>query len=154
MKIDLTPHRRAASVLLAAVLASSCIYVRVRGDLSEAAWLDDVVHDNHAVPASFHHGEANFELEGFLWNHEGRLEMDFSCAPEDLDAYAASVRNKVEEKIEDEGYEVVSLRQTSNRSWEYEYAEDHTRGRVTIEIVDRKGKERYPHRLELRWAEH
>ena len=140
--------------VLSLTLLSSCIYVRVRGDLSEAAWMDEVIHDNHAAPASFRRGEPDFELDGFLWSHEGRLKMDFYCDPDELDAYAESVRDRVRRKVEGEGYVVVSERQIADGEWELEYTrKDHDHGRTTIEIVERDAKSGYPYRLELRWAE-
>jgi len=142
-----------AVLSLSLALLSSCIFVHVKGDLSEADWMDEVIHDNHAAPASFHHGEPDYELNGFLWSLEGRLKMDFFCESDELDEYAESVRARVRRKIGEEGYAVVSERQIADREWEYEYTRDRDRGRVTMEIVERDGKSGYPYRLELRWTE-
>jgi hypothetical protein len=142
-----------AVLSLALALLSSCGLVHVKDAPSEASWMDEIVHDNHAAPASFHHGEADYELGGFLWSHEGRLKMNFYCESDELAEYAGSVRERVLRKIAEEGYTVVSEREIADREWEYEYARNRDRGRVTMEIVARDGKNGYPYRLELRWTE-
>ena len=148
-----SPALPTSLAVLSLTLLSSCFYIRVRGDFSEADWMEEVIHDNHAAPASFRHDEPDFELDGFLWSHEGRLKMDFYCDPDELEVYSQSVRDCVRQKVEDEGYDLVSEREIGEHAWEYEYRRDGDHGRTTVEIVEREEQAAYPYRLELRWTE-
>ena len=39
--------------VLSLTLLSSCVFVHVKGDLSELDWMDEVIHENHAAPALY-----------------------------------------------------------------------------------------------------
>ena len=134
-------------------LASSCIYVRVRGDLSEGHWLDEVVEDVSYTPAGFQRGETNLQISGFLWDTEGKLEMNFACDPDELEAYLDSVGASVEREIEERDCEVTSIVRGDDRRLTYGYGGHDRDGRVTVEIVEQSGNERHPYRLVMTWDE-
>ena len=150
-KID---HRKRSYLGLALLfLASSCIFVRVRGDLSEWQWLDELVEDASHTPASFKRGETHLQLAGFLWDVEGELELYFACDPDELEAYLDGVGQSVEREIEERDCKVTSISRENDLALIDRYRGHDRGGKVTVEIVEQSGNDVYPYRLVMAWDE-
>ena len=136
-----TPLRFPWTALLALSLLSGCIfvstgcvYVRVRADLDEGRWLDEILDDVHHTPASFRRGETNLEFRDLCcWDRQGRLEMDFECDPDELEGYFEGVGKSIEDEIERRDGEVVSIEETGHLARTYTYDGDRS-GVVEMEI--------------------
>ncbi len=145
-------HKLPLQAFLCGLLASlsGCIFVHVRGDIPDDAWISELADEN--APASFQRQGMNFELEAFLWGKEGTLETGFSCAPEDLDAYFQTVCENVTQEIHRRGSRVTAVSEHGPRAKTFEFSGAEC-GEVEVEIGERPGDPHYPYQLEIVWEE-
>jgi hypothetical protein len=145
-----SPLRSLISLALLLPLAS-CVYVRVRGDLPEDAWLSELVDED--APATFERcDDMKLRLKAFLWGKEGSLATSFACAEADLDPYFESVCENVVTEIGKRDCHVSGWSDDAphRRTLRYE-GED--RGEVVVAIQESPGDVEHPYRLELSWKE-
>ncbi len=149
MKLSSIPWRSLLSIALLLPL-SSCVFVHVRGDLPEDAWLSELVDQD--APATFQRcDDMKLRLRAFLWGKTGSLATGFTCAPEDLDAYFESVCENVETEIGKRDCHVCGHSDgTHRRTLRYEGDES---GEVVVSITEQAGDPEHPYRLELTWEE-
>ncbi len=147
-------HKLPFQAFLCGLLASlsSCIFVHVRGDIPDDAWLSELVDEN--APAGFQREGMSLELEAFLWSKEGSLETGFRCAPEDLDAYFQTVCANVEKEIQRRGCRVRDTAESGPHAKTFEYTgAECGEVEVEVEITERSDDPHYPYRLEIIWEE-
>lgn len=130
-------------------VSTGCVYVRLRTDLEEGRWLDEILDDVHETPASFRRGETNLQFRDlFCWDRQGKLEMDFECDPDELAEYLHSVGLAIEHEIVRRDGEVVSIEETGPLARTYAYDGERS-GVVNVEIETGRDT----HRLVLDWEE-
>ena len=144
------PLRSLVSIGLLLSLAS-CVFVRVRGDLPEDAWLSELVDED--APATFERcDDMQLRLKAFLWGKKGSLATSFACAQEDLDPYFESVCENVVAEIGKRNCQVSGWSDDAPRRRTLRY-EGEERGEVVVAIQESPGDSEHPYRLELSWSE-
>ncbi len=136
-----------------AVALSSCVIVRFEGDFPDDSWMSDVVHGS-AMPAGFEHGSVEASFVGTVATRKCELEMNFACAPDELDAYLDGVCDSVERELRERDGAITSRAKSGPRSVAIEYERDDERGEAEIRVEDTPGAGALPYVLEIRWREH
>ena len=136
------------------ILVSSCILVRVEGELPEDEWLSDVVHGGELTPASFRHGRSDLSFVGTVFGKNAELEMKFSCEPDEVEAYLDGVSAELQARLEEErDAKILKVRSERDLSREIEYDGEDGYGEVKVEIIELAAGGRYAYRLEIDWHE-
>ena len=127
----------AAAALALLVLMTGCVYVRVRGDLNEGDWVDDVIDEVHPTPASFQRGQTSLQYRGFLGNQRGKIEMEFECDPAELPAYLDGLTSAVYREAGRRDLDVVSMERTGPNGRRFSYDGEDEDGTIEMEVTER-----------------
>ncbi len=136
------------TVVLAASLVSSCVFVRVEGEIPEAERLTRITHGGVA-PAGFQHGKTEFSVVASLFTGlEADVEMEFVIAADELDDHFERVCAELErELVEEEKARITRVSSNGPRQRRIEFDGEDGHGRVDVRIVERPAGSAYPYRL-------
>ena len=144
------------AALLAGALAvclSGCIYVRVKGNLSESGLLDEDDDDllllSRDLEDSLVDAEYALDLDANLWKTEAVWTVKYADGSADKAFQAA--KEAVLRRINKEGGRVIRSHENGPLDWACEFELDDEPGKASVLVLaDEDGSAR-PHRLEIRW---
>jgi hypothetical protein len=145
--------RPLALAALLGLLLPACIYVRVRGDLSEELFDEDesLFHLTHDLGGVLEDPEYDLELDASPWGTEAVWTVRYASGQTE-EAFAQA-KAAVLRRIEREGGEVVSARDDGPGRWDCDFQLDGEPGEASVRVLDDARDASRPHRLEIRWEE-
>ena len=138
-----------------AVCLSSCIYVRVKGNLSESGLFDGDDDDLARLTCDLEDslGDSSYDLDVYanLWRTDAVWTVRY--AEGNADKAFQSAKEAVLRRIDKEGGHVTTSRENGPQDWTCAFELDDEPGEASVRILaDEVGSEQ-PQRLEIRWKE-
>lgn len=147
---------RKLTAALAGILAlglTSCIYVRVRGDISEEMFDDDegFFRLTHDLEEDLVDPAYDLDLDANIWTTEAVWTVKYASG--DTDQAFGSAKEAVLRRITDEGGEVTSSSEPAPHHWTCDFRIDGEPGEASVRRLEDERDSMRPHRIEIRWKE-
>jgi hypothetical protein len=142
-----------AVALLLALFLPACIYVRVRGDLSEELFDEDesLFYLTDDLGGVLEDPEYDLELDASPWGTEAVWTVRYAGGQTD-EAFTQA-KEAVLRRIAREGGEVTETRDDGPGRWDCDFRIDGEPGEASVRVLDDARDPSRPHRLEIRWEE-
>ena len=148
---------RKLTAALAGILAlglTGCIYVRVKGDISEELLHEDddgLFHLTHDLGDELVDPAYDLDFDANLWTSEAVWTVKY--ADGDTDQAFGSAKDAVLRRIERQGGEVTSSSEPGPYHWKCDFRIDGEPGEASVRRLEDEQDSTRPHRLEIRWKE-
>ena len=165
---------RKLAALLAGALAvclSGCIYVRVKGNLSESGLVDDDEDFRdltNKLDTYLQGSEYHLDISASLWSSRATWIVAFEEEGSDPEAAFRCAQEAVRQRVQREGGRITSesspeqavsasegaaTSSPRHTRWSCTFEIDDEPGEASVELGDHRGDERRPQQLEIRWKE-